>query len=310
VGTVKRKRVRLAMIAFNSITLVVILSSMVVIYVSSDLDDYFGKQIYKAFVLFDSIENVALGMCISVYILKLRSKLSVDNKINSTSHTLYEIERTKLHNRKMLEVTNKLSLMLFIFMLCFVVNLIRVCWWILPSNNRYEVDVLAPQSLAHFDFWWWLGMSLLPRVVPSFVFVSCMGWPSKHLFRTLIPDSVVAVAATTATATGGGINPARPRQQSDPDPGYDEDGDEEEERRGKSLRLRALSSLSGSTPHSSARSLSVESDDDGAYYSNIFRNAHRSSLNDDLLPHHHHHHRVCADLSRNDSSYSPPSTLV
>jgi hypothetical protein len=310
IGTMKRKRIRLAMIAVSLLTIVVIMIAIIVLFMSDNLQDYFGKRIYKAFVLFETLEMMALGIFITAFITKLRSKITVDQTFSLTQSSS-EASRSKRHNRKMIAVTNKLSIMLFIFMVLFSIHFVRVVWWFSPTNPRYSVDVLAPNSLSQFDFWWWLVCSLLPRAMPPLVFICTMGWPSKYLFHNLIPDQTLSSSRRQRQRQDSYCSSrdsafSRPRQGSETSSVDDDDNIEGGGRNSLSLQFMKSHALSRS------KDLSVDSDD-AHHASSLFGGDNiRLSLNEDLLPHQHYSDNndevvAMTPISvENNNSYLPP----
>jgi uncharacterized membrane protein YgcG len=271
VGTIKRKRIRIIMVIGNAITLIVVIAAISILLSADNLNDYFSKHIYKATVLFDAVEVMVLGLCITAFVTKLRGKLTFENQI-CRSETPSEVLRRKKLNLTLTAVTSKLTWMLVIFMVAFLLKLIQACWWFSPHNNRYAVDVLAPQSMKEYDFWWWLILSLLPRAVPPVVFIIFMGWPSRYLFRNLIPDASVKIRTRTSTSDSS----ARPRQgTSDSFDG----GGGIESNMSFELSTNQISMYTG-----------YSSESDGRHVTSGLRNdnSDRLSMNEDLLPSLHH----------------------
>eukprot|EP00603_Paraphysomonas_imperforata_P005075 CAMPEP_0114419666 /NCGR_PEP_ID=MMETSP0103-20121206/4153_1 /TAXON_ID=37642 ORGANISM="Paraphysomonas imperforata, Strain PA2" /NCGR_SAMPLE_ID=MMETSP0103 /ASSEMBLY_ACC=CAM_ASM_000201 /LENGTH=217 /DNA_ID=CAMNT_0001588109 /DNA_START=637 /DNA_END=1290 /DNA_ORIENTATION=+ len=171
----------------------------------------------------------------------------------------------------MYAVAGKLSFMLVIFMLCFTLKLIRVSWWFSPTNPRYTVDILAPQSLKEFDLWWWLVMSLVARLVPCFVFILLLGWPSKFFFQVLIPDKLIDNRERATSSDSG-----RPRQTSDSIDGTSD---------ASSVNFQL--SFSYSRDKSASREYSVDSDTGQhlarGLYGTDSESHTRMSIDDDLL---------------------------
>ena len=293
VGTIKRRRVRIAMICVNIMTLIVIFGAICVLLSSDDLEDFLSKPIYKAFVLFNTLEMMVLGLFIGAFVTSLRGKVSpIKNPLNLTKNrsTSAELARTKSHNKKMIAVTNKLSLMLLIFVILFSLNVLRVAWWLSPSNPRYSVDVLAPQSLDHIDFWWWLIFSLFPRILPPYVFILSMGWPSRYFFQTLIPDEQINSNQSSSTLYDDN---SRPRQGSEDS---DVDGDD-------AMNIQIIHGKSRS------KDFSVDSDDAG-HFSNLMNNR-ISFLNEELLDEREQDLTIydVENSMHAKSSYIPPQDL-